>query len=220
MYTAGASNVGITLFADFKTRTTTASKASIMTNLKTLIFAATITFLSQAALADKDKFDEALKTFQMAGESGAFFEDTYAYALFPSVGKAGVGIGGAHGKGRVYREGEHIGDTKVSQLSYGLQLGGQVYSQIIFFEDERALRDFTSGNFEFGAQASATAITASANAQASTGGGNTAGASGGKSDAKTVSTGYDKGMAIFTVTKGGLMYEAAIAGQKFSYTPL
>ena len=189
-----------------------------MTNLKTFIVAATLALLSQVAVAEK--FDEALKTFEMAGQSAAFFESNYAYALFPSIGKAGIGIGGAHGKGRVYVDGKHVGDTNMSQLSYGLQLGGQVYSQIIFFEDERALRDFTSGNFEFGAQASATAITASANAQSGTGGGSTAGASGGKSDATTVSTGYEKGMAIFTVTKGGLMYEAAIAGQKFSYTPL
>ena len=189
-----------------------------MTSIRTFIFTATITLLSQTAFADK--FDEALKTFKMAGESAEFFESTYAYALFPSIGKAGVGIGGAHGKGRVYQDGKPIGDTNVSQISYGLQLGGQVYSQIIFFEDERALRDFTSGSFEFGAQASATAITASANAQSGTGGGSTAGASGGKSDAATVSTGYQKGMAIFTVTKGGLMYEAAISGQKFSYSPL
>ena len=189
-----------------------------MTSLKAFFFATTIALLSQAALADN--FDEARKTFQMAGESAAFFDSSYGYALFPSIGKAGIGIGGAHGKGRVYVDGKHVGDTSMSQLSYGLQLGGQVYSQVIFFEDERALKDFTSGNFEFGAQASATAITASANAQSTTGGGSTAGASGGKSDASTVSSGYQKGMATFTVTKGGLMYEAAIAGQKFSYTPL
>ncbi len=189
-----------------------------MTSFRTLLFATAITLLSQAALADK--FEDALESFRMAGESADFFDSAYGYALFPSIGKAGVGIGGAHGTGRVYAEGKHIGDTSMAQVSYGLQLGGQVYSQVIFFEDERALKDFTSGNFEFGAQASATAITASAGAQSTTGGGSTAGASGGKRDANTVSTGYHKGMAIFTIAKGGLMYEAALAGQKFSYTPL
>ncbi len=98
----------------------------------------------------------------------------------------------------------------------GAQLGGQVYSQIVFFQDERALKEFTGGNFEFGADANAVAITASAGAKASTAG-NSAGVSGGKNDAKTVGGKYNKGMAVFTVAKGGLMYEATISGQKFSY---
>jgi hypothetical protein len=102
-------------------------------------------------------------------------------------------------------------------LSVGFQLGGQVYSQIIFFQDQRAFDDFSSGNFEFSAQATAVAITAAASAQSSTGGGSSVGASGGQNDASTVSAGYDKGMAVFTVAKGGLMYEAALAGQKYSY---
>jgi len=110
-----------------------------------------------------------------------------------------------------------VGSTKMSQLSVGFQLGGQVYSQIIFLEDKRAFDEFTSGDFEFSAQAAAVAITAAAGAQSSTGGGSTAGASGGKNDASTVSAGYRKGMAVFTVAKGGLMYEAALAGQKYSY---
>jgi lipid-binding SYLF domain-containing protein len=104
-------------------------------------------------------------------------------------------------------------------LTVGLQLGGQAYSQIIFFEDKRAFDEFTSGNFEFGAQASAVAITAGASATASTTG-SSAGASGGQHDASTKEIGgYYKGMAVFTVAKGGLMYEASIGGQKFSYTP-
>ena len=106
----------------------------------------------------------------------------------------------------------------MTQVSVGLQLGGQAYSEIIFFEDKRAFDDFTSGNFEFGAQASAVAITAGASASTSTGAGATAGASGGKNDANTVGR-YDKGMAVFTVAKGGLMYEASIGGQKFKYKP-
>ena len=96
-----------------------------------------------------------------------------------------------------------------------MQLGGQAFSQIIFFEDERSFKEFTSGNFEFGAQASAVAITAAASASAGTTGGS-AGASGGKKDATTAGK-YYKGMAIYTIAKGGLMYEAAVGGQKFSY---
>ena len=167
--------------------------------------------------AHADKYSEAMEVFKKAGESGSYFQTAHGFALFPTIGKGGMGIGGAHGSGKVYRQGTPIGETKMSQLTVGLQLGGQAYSQIIFFENEAALQQFTSGNFEFGAQATAVAITAGASAEASTGGGAAAGASGGKNDATTTSGGYRKGMAVFTVAKGGLMYEASIGGQKFSY---
>jgi len=164
-----------------------------------------------------DEYSDTIKVFENAGESGTFFAKSYGYAVFPTIGKGGIGIGGAYGKGRGYAEGNHVGDTSVTQLSVGFQLGGQAYSQIIFFEDKRAFDEFTSGNFEFSAQASAVAITAGASAGATTTG-SSAGASGGKNDATTVGK-YYKGMAVFTVAKGGLMYEASIGGQKFSYTP-
>ena len=164
-----------------------------------------------------DEYEDTRKVFEAAGESSAFFHNSYAYALFPSIGKGGIGIGGAYGDGKVFVGGNAVGKTSMTQLSIGLQLGGQVYSQVIFLQDKRAYDEFTSGNFEFSAQATAVAITAAASAQSSTGGGSSAGASGGKKDASTVSAGYDKGMAVFTVAKGGLMYEAAIAGQKYSY---
>ena len=167
-----------------------------------------------------DDYTDTIKVFKDAGESGTFFAKSYGYAVFPTIGKGGIGIGGAYGKGRVYAGGNYVGDTSVTQVSIGLQLGGQAYSQIIFFEDKRAFDEFTSGNFEFGAQASAVAITAAASAEATTTG-TSAGASGGKHDATTTTVGteYHKGMAVFTVAKGGLMYEASIGGQKFSYTP-
>ena len=183
--------------------------------LKPFLAAIALSIVSQFAIADE--FSDARKIFVNAGESSAFFDNSYAYALFPSIGKAGLGVGGAHGKGKVYVDGAAVGTTKMSQLSVGFQMGGQVYSQIIFLQDKRAFDEFTSGNFEFSAQATAVAITAAAGAQSSTGGGSTAGASGGKNDAATVSAGYNKGMAVFTVAKGGLMYEAALAGQKYSY---
>lgn len=162
------------------------------------------------------EYQDTIKVFKNAGESGNFFGNSHGYAVFPTIGKGGMGIGGAYGKGRVYAGGKHVGDTSVTQLSLGFQLGGQAYSQIIFFQDKRAFDEFTSGNFEFGAQASAVAITAGATAGATTTG-SSAGASGGKHDATTAGS-YYKGMAVFTVTKGGLMYEASIGGQKFSYT--
>jgi hypothetical protein len=172
------------------------------------------------ARAWADEYSDTIKVFKDAGESGTFFAKSYGYAVFPSIGKGGIGIGGAYGKGRVYAKGNYVGDTSVTQLSVGFQLGGQVYSQIIFFEDKRAFDEFTSGNFEFGAEVSAVAITAGASAEATTAG-SSAGASGGKHDATTTTAGteYHKGMAVFTVAKGGLMYEASIGGQKFSYTP-
>ena len=171
-------------------------------------------------LAWADEYSESIETFQNAGESGAYFDNSSGYALFPTIGKAGIGIGGAHGTGKVYKKGKAIGESKMTQITVGLQLGGQAYSQVIFFESENALNDFTSGNFEFSAQATAVALTAAASAEANTGGGTSAGASGGKNDASTVSKGYRKGMAIFTVAKGGLMYEAALGGQKYSYKPM
>ncbi len=165
-----------------------------------------------------DEYTDTVKVFKEAGESGTFFDKSYGYALFPTIGKGGIGIGGAYGKGRVYEQGNYVGDTSMTQVSIGLQLGGQAYSQIIFFEDQRAFQEFTSGNFEFGAEASAVAITAGASAKATTAG-SSAGASGGQHDATTKGSSFNKGMAIFTVAKGGLMYEASLTGQKFSYTP-
>lgn len=186
--------------------------------LKKLLALLTFAVGFAAMPAHADEYAETLQIFQNAGDSAGYFNTAYGYALFPTVGKGGVIVGGAHGKGRVYEKGGYIGDTTVTQVSVGLQLGGQAFSQIVFFEDKRALKEFTSGSFEFGAQAQAVAITASATAAATTAG-NSAGVAGGKNNAETVGDGYYKGMAVFTVAKGGLMYEASIGGQKFSFTP-
>ncbi len=188
-----------------------------MTFTNKILFAALL-LLFPLAQACADEYTDTIDVFKQAGESGTFFGNSYGYAVFPTVGKGGVGVGGAYGEGRVYAKGKHVGNTTMAQLTVGFQFGGQAFSQIIFFEDERAFNEFTSGDFEFGAQASAVAITAGAQAQATTAG-SSAGASGGQKDAKTVGE-YHKGMATFTVAKGGLMYEATLGGQKFSYTPL
>jgi lipid-binding SYLF domain-containing protein len=124
-----------------------------------------------------------------------WFDNSAGYAVFPKVGKGGLGVGGAYGRGLVISGNQVIGTTSLSQLSIGLQMGGQVYSEFIFFYDQTALDDFQRGNFEVGAQVSAVAATAGASADAS----------------------YNKGVAIFTNVGGGLMYEASIGGQKFKY---
>jgi len=164
-----------------------------------------------------DDYQDAINAFRKSGESATFFNKSFGYAVFPTVGKGGAGIGGAYGKGRVYEKGKYVGDTSLTQLTVGFQLGGEAYSEIIFFQDQRAFNEFTKGNFEFGADAQAIAITASANAKASSTGAS-AGASVTKNKATTTGA-YHKGMATFTVAKGGLMYEASIGGQKFKYEP-
>lgn len=170
------------------------------------------------ATAYADEYADTRKMFEDAG-IGDMFNSAYGYALFPTIGKAGFVIGGAYGKGRVYEQGKHIGNTSMTQATVGFQLGGAGFSEVIFFQDKRALSEFTNGNFEFGAEAQATAITAAAGASANTTG-SSATASGGKNNATTAGGGYNKGMATFTITKGGLMYEVSVGGQKFSYTKL
>jgi lipid-binding SYLF domain-containing protein len=164
-----------------------------------------------------DPCTDTSNLFKKAGQSAAFFKTAYGYAVFPTIGKGGVGIGGAYGKGCVYAKGKHVGDTSMTQLSIGFQLGGEGYSEIIFFQDERSFKEFSAGNFEFGADAQAVAITLAAQAKASSTGAS-AGASATKHEATTAGQ-YHKGMATFTIIKGGLMYEASVAGQKFSYKP-
>jgi lipid-binding SYLF domain-containing protein len=122
-----------------------------------------------------------------------FFDSAAAYVVIPTVGKGGIGIGGARGKGLLYEGGEPTAEVTLTQLTIGFQAGGQAYSEFIFFKDDVALADFKRGNYELGAQASAVAVTAGASADAN----------------------YSNGVAIFTQAKGGLMYEASVGGQKF-----
>ncbi len=189
-----------------------------MKTIRATILAIAAALCLVAAPAFADKYADTVSLFKNAGQSASFFGKSYAYAVFPTIGKAGLGIGGAHGEGRVYEQGKHVGDTKMTQLSIGWQAGAEGYSEIIFFQDKRSFDEFTSGNFEFGANVSAVVITAAASGTATTTG-STATASGGKKDAKTAGK-FDKGTAIFVISKGGLMYEASVSGQKFSYKPV
>jgi lipid-binding SYLF domain-containing protein len=162
-------------------------------------------------------YADTIATFKKTGECRRFFDTSYAYAVFPTVGEAGFVVGAAVGKGRVYVHGRLVGDTTMTQISAGFQAGAKAYSQIIFFEDKRALDEFESGSFEFEAGASAVAITAGAGASAGTNGVQ-AGASGTEKNATLVGA-YNKGMAVVTVAKGGLMYAATLAGQRYTYKP-
>ena len=126
------------------------------------------------------------------------FSDAVGYAVFPTVGKGGLGIGGARGKGWVYQRGGLIGRSTLTQVSIGFQFGGQAYSEIVFFQTRQALDNFKLGHLKLDAQASAVALTARASTDLA----------------------YRNGVAIVTMAKGGLMYEASVGGQKFSFTPV
>jgi lipid-binding SYLF domain-containing protein len=126
-----------------------------------------------------------------------FFDEAAGYAVFPTVGKGAVGVGGAYGRGELYEAGQLEGYCTLTQASIGLALGGQAYTELIFFETQAALDRFKTGNFAFAAQASAVALKSGASANAR----------------------YSGGVAVFTMGEAGLMYEASIGGQKFSYKP-
>ena len=171
--------------------------------------------LLAASVAAASDYTETVDLFKHAGESAWFFHHCYGYAVFPTIGKGAFIVGGAHGTGRVYAQGKYVGDTALTQVSVGFQAGGEGYSQIVFFEDKRAFDEFTNGNFEFDAGVKVVAITAAAGGEAGTQG-VSGEVSGGKKDAGTAGT-YYKGMAVFTIVKGGALYQASVAGQKYSY---
>ena len=152
-----------------------------------------------AAAASKNDTASVIAKFKEKDPGLAkVFAEAHGYAIYPTVGKGAIGIGGAHGKGEVYERGVLIGTSSLSQVSIGFQLGGQAYSEVIFFKDKTALDDFKRGNFELDAQASAVALTARASRDLA----------------------YNRGVAIVTMAKGGLMYEASVGGQKFTFKPL
>jgi len=151
-------------------------------------WAATTDAEVKAALAEFERTNPKIKPF---------IDEAAGYAVFPTVGKGAIGIGGAHGSGLVYEKGKLIGSTTLSQITIGFQLGGQAYRELICFQNQQALDRFKGGNVEFDAQASGVAVTAGISFDAA----------------------YEHGVAVFTMAKGGLMYEASIGGQKFSFEP-
>ena len=159
--------------------------------------------LPTTLLAQDNKLVDDSKEAQAAfiksdGLMKNLFDNSHGYVIFPNVGKGAIGVGGAAGNGIVYEKGNVIGTAKMKQMTVGFQFGGQAYREVIFFENKEALDRFKDNKFEFAAQVSAVAVTAGASA-----------------DVK-----YKDGVMVFTQEKGGLMYEAAVGGQKFSYSAL
>ncbi|VAW42176.1 hypothetical protein MNBD_DELTA03-1452 [hydrothermal vent metagenome] len=157
---------------------------------------------SKAVSQQKIKNSEVTKTIAAFKNNvprlKVFFDKAYGYAVFPSVGKGGFYIGGAYGKGEVYRHNKLIGTSSMTQITIGPQIGGQIYSELIFFKDKYALNRFITNGFTFDAQVSAVAVTTGSSLDAD----------------------YNNSVAIFTRAKSGLMFEATVGGQKFTFTPL
>lgn len=147
---------------------------------------------------EKDAKDALNTMIEDVPKLQVFYDQAYGYAVYPKITKAGLGIGGAAGRGIVFKDHEAVGSSKLKQASFGLQAGGQQYSEVIFFQNQEAFEHFTNGNLKFDAQASAVAVTKGA----------------------SVDVAYKGGVAVFTRVKGGLMYEASIGGQHFTFDPV
>lgn len=157
--------------------------------------------LAPVSAQDQDKQAKevaaAIANFKTDADLARWFDIAYGYVVFPSITKAAVVVGGAAGNGQVFEKGAYIGDAHVSQGTIGAQLGGQSFSEVIFFETKAALDRFKENRFEWTAGLSAVAA-----------------AEGKSKDAK-----YTNGVAVFTHAKKGLMAEASVGGQKFKFTP-
>lgn len=169
-------------------------KSGIIAALTAILFSP-LMLSAQSDRIVKDSKEAKMEFIKGDTQLESLFKTSYGYAIFPNVGKGGVVVGGASGSGAVYEQGKLIGGADLKQLSVGAQIGGQAYREVIFFENQSALDRFKANKVEFSAQLSAIAVTegASANAQ------------------------YTDGIMVFTQTKGGLMAEATVSGQKFSY---
>jgi len=142
--------------------------------------------------------DHTIATYRRADPGiDAFFRQSVGYVVFPGAGKGGLGIGGAHGTGVLYEHGSPVGKVSMSQVTIGAQAGGQEFSEIVFFQVPKPMNDLKMGSYSMAAQVSAVALSAGASAKAK----------------------FKNGVAVFTATKGGLMLEASVGGQKLSYTP-
>ena len=144
---------------------------------------------SQAALKKLTIEDPSLQ---------AFLDKAYAYAIFPSVGKGGFIVGASYGRGEVYRQGQHVGYADITAGSFGLQAGGQTFTQLLVFGTEQAYNDFADGDFALSANASAIALKAGAAAEAQ----------------------FNNGVAVFVKQQGGLMGELSLGGQRLRFVPL
>ena len=173
----------------------------------TISFLMLALFMSISTLAQKDEDDDKVIADAVVAKQDfirsdalmqTLFDNSYGYVIFPNVGKGAIGIGGAAGNGAVYHKGTLIGMASMKQVSVGFQWGGQAYREVIFFETEADLNRFRENKIEFSGQASAVAVTKGAAANIK----------------------YKNGVMIFSQTKGGLMYEASVGGQKFKFRSL
>lgn len=181
-----------------------------------LISAVLLTGLMTTAQAQRVRdVSETIELFRSIPEVAVYFDSAYGYAVWPRIARGGLGIGASRGLGQVYVDGQLMGFSRLTEVSIGLQAGGQTYRQIVFFRDREAYENFTSGGFEFDASASAVAVTASAQAGAGTQGASASAGAGNPNAA--AGGGYHNGLQVFTMAEGGLMYKATIAGQKYSY---
>jgi lipid-binding SYLF domain-containing protein len=191
--------------------------------MKKILFLFVVAFIfgtSSAVMAsDVEDYSSTIKVFSNSPVVEKFFKNSYGYALFPTVGKGGFIVGGSYGKGQVYRGGKVTGKSSIIEGSLGFQFGGKAFSEIIFFENKQAYDKFTSGNFEFDTTAQAIVITAGAEVKGGTTG-VSAGASAGPKTGVQAEAQYHDGMATFVHSKGGLMIEVSLGGQKFTFEPL
>ncbi len=168
--------------------------------LTTVLFALLISVsLTSQTRKDKKIMNDATKAKKtlLKAQSGlqSLFDDSAGYVIFPNVGKGGFVVGGASGNGAVYENGEVIGVAGLKKLNIGLQAGGQAIIEVIFFEDDTALSEFKQGNFSFAAEVSAVALKSGIGLNAK----------------------YRDGVAVFVLPKAGLMADASVGGQKFSF---
>ena len=180
---------------------------SLRSFLPTISFLTLALIMSISTLAQKDEDDDKViadanvakdEFIKADALMQSLFDNSYGYVIFPNVGKGAIGIGGAAGNGAVFQKGTLIGMASLKQVSVGFQWGGQAYREVIFFETEADLNRFKENKIEFSGQASAVAVTKGAAANIK----------------------YKDGVMIFSQTKGGLMYEASVGGQKFKFRSL
>ncbi len=191
-----------------------------MAGLHTRMLALIAVALPIAASAQRvNDLSETIDVFSAIPVVRPFLENSYGYAVWARIARGGLGIGAATGRGQVYVNGQVTGFSRLVDVSIGFQAGGQVYRQIVFFEDQAAYEEFADGSFNFDAQASAIAVTASAQASSSTRG-SQASVGAATSIELAGAEAYHNGMRVFTMAVGGLMYQATIAGQRYNFRPL
>ena len=191
--------------------------------MKKFVYGITTAYLlmlsSLSVAAEILDFTKTINIFKSSPLVQEFFDNSYGYALYPTVGKGALLFGYARGSGQVYRRGYVTGTSTLNSFSLGFQAGGKAFSQIIFFQDERSYEEFIRGNFEFDAGAAVVAVTAGAMAQAGSAGTSTS-VSTGPTLANQTGSRFTKGLAVFVQAKGGLLAEAALGVQRFSFTPI